>query len=109
MDKIKRGYLAYFLLGVVIILLAIFFIAPVFKKTAPPRPGPKIYSYYKIIDIANGKTLMYVSSMPVTKGDELITSENRKYVVVKMKGNLAYAKYVKKVKLKKRSSKPDTI
>ena len=67
----------------------------------PERKPEMRYSYYRIVDQATGKTLMVISSSPVTVGDELLTGDNRRYVVVRMVGNLAYAKFVEQVRLEK--------
>ena len=40
---------------------------------------------------------MTISSVPVFIGDELITDENKRYVVVKIEGNVAYARYVETI------------
>lgn len=63
------------------------------------RVPPKKYAYYRIIDEKTEKTLMTISSGPVMKGDELITEDNKLYVVVKVEGNNAYARFVEKVRL----------
>ncbi len=74
-----------------------------------PRSNPirQQYSYYRIMDQATGETLMVISSAPVTEGDELITGDNRRFVVVRVVGNQAYAKFVEKVKLTGRGAPPD--
>lgn len=69
-----------------------------------PNPIPRQYSYYRILDQATGETLMEISSEPVETGDELITGDNRRFVVVRVVGNQAYAKFVEKVKLTGRGS-----
>ena len=58
----------------------------------PIRPHEK-YKYYEIINQSNGETLTYVT-VPVGVGDEYITGDNCRYVVVRMSGNKAYAKYM---------------
>ncbi|HOQ24853.1 MAG TPA: hypothetical protein PLI94_08420 [Bacillota bacterium] len=40
---------------------------------------------------------MIISSAPVMEGDELITEDNKRYVVVKVTGNTAYARYMETV------------
>jgi hypothetical protein len=58
---------------------------------APDRPAPAEYSYYIIIEQQTGRTITYVS-VPVTVGDEYLTSENKMYVVTRVVGNKAYAR-----------------
>jgi hypothetical protein len=69
------------------------------KQPVRPYPQPMKYSYYKIVDQSNDKVLMYISSGPVGPGDSLITENNRRFVVVRVVGNKAYAKYVGKEKM----------
>jgi hypothetical protein len=79
----------------ILIFLAIRYISPLVFPTPKPkivRPQPIIYRYYQVIDITTGKTLTYISSAPVNLGDEYITENNKRYVVIRMKGNKAYAK-----------------
>jgi hypothetical protein len=83
----------------ILIYLGISFIAPLVFPTPKPkiaRPHPS--QYYQIIDEATGKTLTYVSSSPVDVGDEYITGDNRRYVVVRMERTKAYAKFAGMVK-----------
>jgi hypothetical protein len=81
---------------IVLIYLGIRYLVPFVSPSPGPksiRPYPVQYSYYQIIDEATGKTLTYISSTPVTVGDEYITGDNRRYVVVRLQGNKAYAKF----------------
>jgi hypothetical protein len=93
----------WFLIWAVILLFALFAInrLPGLLQPSGPkqvRPHPVKYPYYQIIDHATGRTLTYVSAMSVVKGDEYVTGDNRRYVVVMVKGNKAYAKYAGKIK-----------
>ncbi len=91
-----------FLIFIFILVLALYFLLtylPVLfspPQPQPVRPHPVQYPYYQIIDQATGKTLTYVSSAPVTIGDEYVTEENRRYIIIRVKGNKAYAKYAGK-------------
>lgn len=71
-------------------IVPLVFPTPKIKQT---RPRPVQYSYYQIIDETTGKTLTYVSSISVNVGDEYVTGENQRYVVVRVKGNKAFARY----------------
>ncbi|MGE5606191.1 MAG: hypothetical protein ACM3YE_10945 [Bacteroidota bacterium] len=93
------------LLPVLGLFIAAWFVVQYLKITGGPFPQPvpgnrqkAEYSYYRIIDQKTGKLLTHISSMPVSIGDEYVTAENRRYIVTRVKGNTAYAKYVGIVK-----------
>ncbi|HOP74985.1 MAG TPA: hypothetical protein PLC07_08005 [Bacillota bacterium] len=97
----QRKILIYGLIG----LTAVFLIIGLLlrggqerSRPAPNRSVPRQYAYYRIVDEKTEKLLMTISSSPVTKGDELITEDNKRYVVVKVEKNVAYARYVETVK-----------
>ncbi|KYZ75127.1 hypothetical protein AXX12_13190 [Anaerosporomusa subterranea] len=71
--------------------------APLSTRQAP-APPPQSQVHYEIVDEVSGKTLMYVSIKKVDEGDELITEDGKWYVVVKVEGNRATARYFDKVK-----------
>ncbi len=78
-----------------LIFIGIRYLAPlIFQPPGPKvsRPQPVRYSYFVIVDQDTGKTIAYISSAPVTKGDEYITGDNQRYVVTRLHGNKAYAK-----------------
>lgn len=58
-----------------------------------PTPQP-IYDYYEIVDESGGESLMMVP-LVVNVGDELLTEDNRRFKVVKVVENTAYARRVK--------------
>ena len=64
-----------------------------YKKPVPAEEAK--YDYYEILDEATGESLMYVSVVNVTTGDELLV-EDRWYVVVRVNGNRAYARQFEK-------------
>lgn len=66
----------------------------------PEQAPQKVYEYYLIIDEATGSTLMHVP-LVVSPGDEVITEENKRYTVVRVEENRAFARYVEDVDLKK--------
>lgn len=61
----------------------------------PAAPSPR-YDYYIIMDERDQHILMYVP-VTVTVGDELITEENQRYVVVKVEENRAYARFAEQL------------
>ncbi len=65
------------------------------QKQQAPTKSP--YEYYVILDEATGVTLMYVSVVTVNPGDEMITGENKRYVIMRVEENRAYARYVEDV------------
>lgn len=66
----------------------------------PEQAPQKVYDYYVIIDDENGRTLMHVP-LVASVGDELITEENKRYRVVRVEENRAYAQFVENVDLQK--------
>lgn len=90
----------WLVLGIIAAAIAgFFFLYPYFTPVPQPKPGPvlpeKPYEYYIIHDEATGEVLMYVSTVRVNVGDELITEKNERYVVVEVVDNKAYARFVK--------------
>lgn len=93
------------LCGVIIslILLGFFFFGganylfPVQQK--PENSSQRVYDYYMILDEANGQTLMYVPLIAQV-GDQVLSEENKLYVIVRVEENRAYARFVKDVELK---------
>jgi hypothetical protein len=73
-------------------------ILPIQQK--PEQPPQKAYDYYLIIDVESGRTLMYVPLM-VNVGDEVLSEENKRYQVVRVEENRAYARFVEHVDLEK--------
>lgn len=57
-----------------------------------PTPQP-IYDYYEIVDEAGGESLMTIPLI-VNVGDELLTEDNRRFQVIKVIENKAYARKV---------------
>lgn len=103
--KFKSRYL---LTIVVIILCSIFafsalHILPlnIFSIQQKPEPEPqKIYEYYIILDEIDGHSLMYVP-LVVNIGDEVLTEENKRYKVVRIEENRAFARFVEDINLEK--------
>lgn len=99
----KRRYL---FITIIIILLTIsvfsmLHIVPLnfFSVQQKPTPAPqKVYDYYTIIDEVDGHNLMYVP-LVVNVGDEVLTEENKRYKIVKIEQNRAFARFVENVNL----------
>lgn len=91
---------ALIIIGIFLALLVIFFLVikplVLVKERRPQLPE---FPYYVIVDVETDTPLAYISSIPVSVGDELITRENKLYRVVAVEGNTAYARFVKKVDL----------
>jgi len=95
-----RKFLIYFLIGITAVFLIIGLLLRNDQdqtRPAPNRSVPRQYDYYRIVDEKTNQLLMTISSAPVTKGDELITGDNKRYVIVKVEKNVAYARYVETV------------
>jgi hypothetical protein len=73
-------------------------ILPIQQK--PEVPPQKAYDYYLIIDVESDRTLMYVPLL-VHVGDEVISEENKRYQVVRIEENRAYARFVENVDIEK--------
>ncbi len=70
-----------------------------FSIQQKPTPDPqKVYDYYTIIDEVDGHNLMYVP-LVVNVGDEVLTEENKRYKIVKIEQNRAFARFVENVNL----------
>lgn len=88
-------------LVIIIGIISVTFTVQYIKKYNANHPNPQYrarqYAYYQIVDQKTGENLMTISSSPVERGDELITGDNRLFRVEKVKGNKAYARFIKKV------------
>ncbi|SDF51824.1 hypothetical protein [Sporolituus thermophilus] len=102
----RQGFLSFFsgfIVGVLAMVGVLYFTAPQLLPLPQPKPETPTkapYEYYVIIDEATGATIMYVSVVTVNPGDELITEDNKRYVVVRVEENRAYARYVEDVKVR---------
>jgi len=73
----------------------------IFSVQQKPEPQPQqIYDYYIIADEVDGHSLMYVP-LVVNVGDEVLTEENKRYKVVRIEENRAFARFVENVSLEK--------
>ena len=66
----------------------------------PDLESQKIYDYYIIFDEIDGRSLMYVP-LVVNVGDEVLTEENKRYKIVKIEENRAFARFLEDVNLEK--------
>jgi stage II sporulation protein P len=64
----------------------------------PEQTPQKVYDYYNIIEEDTGEILMYVP-LVVSVGDELISENNKRYKIVKVEENQAYARFVENLNL----------
>lgn len=99
MNKPKTKFAVTALLALILIGAVAWYYTPKyfptpFKKPIPAEEKAK-YDHYEILDEATGESLMYISVVNVTKGDELLV-EDKWYVVVKVVGNRAYARQFEK-------------
>lgn len=72
------------------------YLFPVQQK--PEQSSQRVYDYYLIVDEEDGHTLMYVPLITHI-GDEVLSEENKLYVITRIDENRAYARFVKNVKL----------
>lgn len=89
----KPGWRLKLLLIIILsVLIYIVLYIPFFPE--PQTTLPQItHDYYEIVDELSGESLMMVPLL-VTVGDELLTEDNRRFSVVKINGNTAYAKQI---------------
>ncbi|MDF2569349.1 MAG: hypothetical protein K0R55_953 [Sporomusa sp.] len=64
----------------------------------PEQAPQKMYDYYIIQEESSGEVLMYVP-LVVSVGDELISETNKRYIIVKVEENQAYARFVEDLNL----------
>ncbi len=83
-----------------ILILGLWYYAPQYLpgpfKKSEQMPVKPPYEYYIIQDEATGNTLMYVSVVTVSVGDELLMGNGKWYVVVRLEENIAYARQFEK-------------
>ncbi len=99
MQFVGKNKLIFFLIGILVIG-GIWYYAPGFfpkeLKRIEQTPVVPPYKYYVIQDEATGTVLMYVSVVVVNVGDELVTDTGKWYRVVRVEGNIAYARQFEK-------------
>lgn len=83
---------------IVIGLLFLFYLGltylPVNLLPIQQKPVPQpVYDYYEIVDENGGESLMTIP-LTVNIDDELITEDNRRYKVVRVIGNRAFARRI---------------
>lgn len=93
-NRTKWGIIGVLLL--LILGLVWWYTVPKFFPNPQRKPEPPKYEYYQIVDEANGETLMYVSTIAVHEGDELLTEGGKWYVVIRVVQNVAYARQYEK-------------
>lgn len=64
----------------------------------PEQPLQEKYVHYTIFEEETGEILMYVP-LVVNVGDELISENNKRYKIVKVEENQAYARFVENLHL----------
>jgi hypothetical protein len=95
-----------FLAGIVTFGVANLYPFGIFPNQQKPEQEPqKVYDLYMIIDEETNKTLMYVP-FKVNVADEVISEENKRYQVVRVEENRAYARFVENVDLQKYKPQP---
>lgn len=91
-----------------LLLLALSYLVPLNFLSVQPKPEQqpqKVYDYYIILDEISGVDLMYVP-LVVSVGDEVITEENKRYTIIKVEENRAYARFVEDINLNEYKQKP---
>ncbi len=97
----RTGKVAGILTLVALVTIGVLHYVPLtlFSVQQKPEQTPqKIYDYYTIIEENTGEVLMYVP-LVVSPGDELISEDNKRYKIIKVKENQAYARFVENLNL----------
>ncbi len=101
MDKRRLLKLIGLLALVTVVTVGVIHYVPLtmFSTQQKPEQTPqKIYDYYTILDEDTNEVLMYVP-LVVSVGDELISEQNKRYKIVKVEENQAYARFVENLNL----------
>jgi hypothetical protein len=83
------------------LLLSILHLLPLSLFSVQQKPEQKpqpMYEYYIIYDEKTGQELMYVP-LVVSIGDELISEDNKRYRIVKIIENRAYARFIEDINI----------
>ena len=101
----KRQHLLIIMLILVlsISIFSVLHILPLNLLSIQQKPTPQpqqLYDYYTIVDEADEHSLMYVP-LVVNVGDEVLTEENKRYKIVKIEKNRAFARFIENVNLEK--------
>ena len=75
------------------------------RQQKPEQAPQKAYDFYLVVDVETDRTLMYVPVV-VSVGDEVITEENKRYQVVRVEENRAYARFVENINLEQYTPPP---
>ncbi|CQR71569.1 hypothetical protein SOV_03590 [Sporomusa ovata DSM 2662] len=92
--------LASLLAVVAIVIIGVYYI-PLTMFSVQPKPEQtpqKIYDYYIIVEEDTKEILMYVPVV-VNVGDELVSDQNKRYKIIKVEENQAYARFVEDLNL----------
>lgn len=92
--------LASLLALVAIVVIGVYYVPlTMFSVQPKPEQAPqKIYDYYIIVEEDTKEVLMYVP-ITVSIGDELVSDQNKRYKIVKIEENQAYARFVEDLNL----------
>lgn len=92
--KVNRKLAIAIFIGLLLLLYLGLTYLPLNLLPIQQKPVPqKIYDYYEIVDENGGESLMTIP-LTVNIDDELITEDNRRYKVVKVIENTAFARRI---------------
>ena len=100
MSKSRISKLASILALAAIVIIGTYYVPlTMFSVQPKPEQAPqKIYDYYIIVEEDTKEVLMYVPIV-VNVGDELVSDQNKRYKIVKIEENQAYARFVEDLNL----------
>jgi hypothetical protein len=100
LSKSRISKLASILALAAIVIIGAYYV-PLTMFSVQPKPEQtpqKIYDYYIIVEEDTKEVLMYVPIV-VNVGDELVSDQNKRYKIVKIEENQAYARFVEDLNL----------
>ena len=97
----KKYWIIAGALAFILLVSGLYFSWPNGTPQAKPEQSPpqERYDYYLVIEESTNKTMAYVSTVTVNIGDEYISEDNKRYIIVKIEENRAYARYVENLNL----------
>jgi len=101
LSKSRISKLASILALVAIITIGVVYTIPLTMFSVQPKPEQapqKIYDHYIVVEEDTKEVLMYVPIV-VNVGDELVSDQNKRYKIVKVEENQAYARFVEDLNL----------
>lgn len=101
MNKRTVTKLASLLALIAIVTIGVVYYGPLTMfsvQQKPEQPPQKVYDYYIVVEEDTKEVLMYVPIV-ISVGDELVSEQNKRYKIIKIEENMAYARFVEDLNL----------